>query len=83
MNDLENYIKFKRVIEYVSNDIILPSHCVDVYELIFFIKEFLLPDYLTNFREIMKLYNIRFSNDEFKLQSKIILKFIYKLKNNI
>ena len=80
MNDLESYIKFKRVIEYISEDIILPSHCIDVYELIYFIKEFLHQDYLTNFREIMKLYNVRFSNDDFKLYSKIILKFIYKLK---
>ena len=83
MNDLECYIKFKRVIEYVSHDIILPSDCVDVYELIYFIKFFLLPDYLSNFREIIKLYNVRFSNDDYKQQSKIILKFIHTIKNNI
>ena len=83
MNDLKCYIKFKNYIEYVYHDIILPSHCVDVYELIYFIKEFLRPDYLVNFREIMKLYNVRFSNDDYEQQSKIILKFIHKLKNNI
>ena len=83
MNDLECYIKFKNFIEYVYHDIILPSHCIDVYELIYFIKEFLRPDYLVNFREIIKLYDVRFSDDDYKQQSKIILKFIHKLKNNI
>ena len=59
----------------------MPSDCIEVYELIYFIKEFLLPNYLINFREIMKLYGVRFDDDNFKLQSRIIFKFIYKLKH--
>jgi hypothetical protein len=81
MNDLELYLKLKRYIKEMC-EIDLPENATDVYELLYFIKYFLMKDYLINFRALLRIYGIRFDNDNWYLHSRKILQFIHNIRKN-
>jgi hypothetical protein len=80
MDNIELYIKFKKYIEKCCEDITLPSDINDVYELLFFIKDFLYRDYLVNMKEIFKLYGANFNINDYLKYSDVILQFVNDVK---
>ena len=80
MNKLNIYINFKNYIEK-RYGLFLPSDIVDVYELLYFIREMLQKNYLINIREIFKLYDVKFTNGQYRSVAPVLLKFIADIQH--
>ena len=62
--------------------IVIPSWW-DMDEINYFTRILLQPDYLTNFREVMKLYGVRFSDYEMEKCAPAILRYIRTIKYEV